>query len=622
MGVLVVIADAEGAEGLLRWGKRLAERDKLPLGILCAERGLPTRAPERVDPEGASGERRLVRAVLGAMAAVGLEGVEVNALCNANPPRAVLSFAESTKPTTIVAADDGSTSTASLALHLGERLIKLAPCAVLLLDLGSTDGEKVERIVVAAGDAYGRVALREAAKLLDEGGVLVPLVVAPPYNSNADEQARAEVELAIREAGLEPSETIQPAAVVASQSTQAIARTARGADLLLLGGTSSRSIGRLRATSGWGRGGSRDTAIGVLRPRRKRGKGALAARLERLLAWTPALQTTDRIDLFDRLLAGASLSADFLVLMGFAAAIATLGLLQDSTAVVIGAMVVAPLMTPLIGAGLSLVQGNGRLFRRALTTMATGVGVALGVSVLITAVVPVDTLTLEVLRRGEPTLLDLAVALISGAAAAYAMARPNVGGALAGVAIAAALVPPLASSGIALSTGDFGVSAGAFILLLTNLVAIVIGAAIVFWALGVQGLALGSGMSRWVRQALLALGLLAALLIAPLWLATANLGRAGQMRPMAFPLAERVLARVVHRVEEEKALDPRVTLVLAGRPGVSGGDYDVILILMTSRPARATFLEDLRAIVRREMNPDARTRIEVLQAGAIQEEGG
>ncbi len=618
MSVLVVIMDVDGAEGLLRWGNRAATAQKVPLRVLCAERGLPTSPPAPILRDDVADAGWLIRGTFRALDAVGLPEVEVVHLRNANPPRAILAYVESTKISLLVAADDGSSAVRTNPTRTGERLIKLASPGVMLLDLDAKSGEAAKRIVVTAGDAYGRGALREAATLLDEDGVLVPLVVTPPFGERAEEHARTEVELAIREAGLEPSDRIQPEVVVSSQSTRTIARASRGADLLLLGGSSSRSIGRLRATPGWGRGGGAGTAVGVFRHARPGKVGSLSSRLERLFAWTPALQTTDRIDLFDRLLAGASLSADFLVLMCLSAAIATLGLLQDSTAVVIGAMVVAPLMTPLIAAGLSLVQGNNQLFRRSLTTMAYGVLAALSISVVITLIVPRDTLTLEVMARGTPTLLDLGVALVSGAAAAYALARPNVAQALAGVAIAAALVPPLASVGIALSSGAFKVAQGASVLLLTNLVAIVIGAAVVFWALGVQGAQLGEGPRRWVRRAMLGLGLLAALLVAPLWLATTQRARVGQIRPLAYPLAEQVSKALIERVDEEKRRDPRIAIMTAGRMGLAEGDLEVVILILVSKPAPQALLDDLDAIVRREMREDAETRIQVLQAAPVE----
>ncbi|WP_172684148.1 DUF389 domain-containing protein, partial [Desulfosarcina cetonica] len=116
-----------------------------------------------------------------------------------------------------------------------------------------------------------------------------------------------------------------------------------------------------------------------------------------------------------------------------ATAIAALGLLQNSGAVVIGAMLVAPLMSPLIGVGFALVQGNIRLFNLSIRSIVGGIGIGFCLSVLIGFLNPNEDFTAEIIARTTPEIRDLLVAFISGAAAAYAFARPNLAGALAGV---------------------------------------------------------------------------------------------------------------------------------------------------------------------------------------------
>jgi len=135
-------------------------------------------------------------------------------------------------------------------------------------------------------------------------------------------------------------------------------------------------------------------------------------------------------------------------------------------------MVVAPLMTAVMGVGMSIVRGDTLLLRRAASTLLRGMVAVIALGALLTAVVPNSAETTEVLVRTRPSLLDLGVALASGAAGAYAMCRKDVSAALAGVAIAAALVPPLASVGITLAHGHLDFAGGALLLFLTNLVAI------------------------------------------------------------------------------------------------------------------------------------------------------
>jgi len=109
--------------------------------------------------------------------------------------------------------------------------------------------------------------------------------------------------------------------------------------------------------------------------------------------------------------------------------------------------------------------------------------------------------TLEMLGRGNPGFLDLIVALVSGVAAAYATSRPNLLGALPGVAIAAALVPPIATSGLAFAMGEYGLSTRAALLFFTNIVAIVLGTAGALWAVGIRSYhahGLWDNWSRWI----------------------------------------------------------------------------------------------------------------------------
>jgi len=194
----------------------------------------------------------------------------------------------------------------------------------------------------------------------------------------------------------------------------------------------------------------------------------------------PALERDERIDLVHQLEQGAQANLDFIMMMVLSTSLASLGLLADSTAVVIGAMLVAPLMGPLVAAGHSLIQGNSSLFRRSIIVTFIGIGIGFAASLIFGVLNPGFEPTLEIEARGKADLLDLAIAFISGMTAAYATGRSNVMTTIAGVAIAAALVPPLAVVGLALTHGRPIISYNAAILLTTNLVAIILGAATVF----------------------------------------------------------------------------------------------------------------------------------------------
>ncbi len=204
----------------------------------------------------------------------------------------------------------------------------------------------------------------------------------------------------------------------------------------------------------------------------------------RAFGWIPRLTAQEQSRVYKTVRRGSRPSTDFSVLITLASAVASLGLLLNSPAVIIGAMLIAPLMTAILGMGMSIVEGDQRFFLRALGTTLRGVLLAVGTGCVVGLVVPEASITEEVLAHASPTLLDLAVALISGAAAAYAMSRPDVSAALAGVAVAASLTPPLTAVGVALVLGHWWVAGGALLLFVTNLISIVAAGGLTFFFLG------------------------------------------------------------------------------------------------------------------------------------------
>jgi uncharacterized hydrophobic protein (TIGR00271 family) len=168
----------------------------------------------------------------------------------------------------------------------------------------------------------------------------------------------------------------------------------------------------------------------------------------------------------------------------FAAAIATLGLVLDSPAVVIGAMLISPLMGPILATGLALAAGDLYLGIRAVASVLASMAGAVGFSAAIVWLLPFHTPTTEILNRTQPNLLDLGVAAFSGLAGSFVLCRSGRGGgvtALPGVAIAVALMPPLCTVGFGVGSGlAWPIVSGAGLLFLTNLAAIVASAFLVF----------------------------------------------------------------------------------------------------------------------------------------------
>ncbi|ELS01695.1 putative membrane protein [Xenococcus sp. PCC 7305] len=186
-------------------------------------------------------------------------------------------------------------------------------------------------------------------------------------------------------------------------------------------------------------------------------------------------------------------SFGFFFLLISATVIATLGLYANSTAVIIGAMIVAPLMNPILSMSFGIVTANWRLYKRSLATVALGSFVAIFTACLISVVLPVEVVRSEIMARTAPNLIDLGIAIAAGAAGSFSLTRKSIASSIAGVAIAVALVPPLCVVGIGLGIGegiiteigqttftDINVSEGAFLLFLANLAGITFTACVVF----------------------------------------------------------------------------------------------------------------------------------------------
>lgn len=193
----------------------------------------------------------------------------------------------------------------------------------------------------------------------------------------------------------------------------------------------------------------------------------------------------------------------FFILMAFATAIATLGVVQDSTAVVIGAMLVAPLMTPLMGTAASMIMGWPRRTARSAAIAVSGVILAIGFSLILGALaqdlINVDTNS-QILSRVNPNLVDLMVAIAAGGAGAFALSRPDVGDALPGVAVAIALVPPLTVVGLTMSVGAGRDALGALLLFATNAVAILFAGSVVFLLTGFTPLRRVLENRQWIMR--------------------------------------------------------------------------------------------------------------------------
>ncbi|WP_052055461.1 TIGR00341 family protein [Myxosarcina sp. GI1] len=173
-------------------------------------------------------------------------------------------------------------------------------------------------------------------------------------------------------------------------------------------------------------------------------------------------------------------SFSFHFMLGLSSIIATLGLLANSAAVIIGAMIIAPLMGPIVGMAYSIAMGNRKLLRRSSFTVLKGTILTIAVAWVATSIIGLETVDTEIMARVKPTLIDFGIAMAAGAAGAFANTRRSISSALPGVAIAVALVPPLGVVGIGLGQGEGSIAFGALLLFLTNLICIVFFGSLVF----------------------------------------------------------------------------------------------------------------------------------------------
>ena len=202
----------------------------------------------------------------------------------------------------------------------------------------------------------------------------------------------------------------------------------------------------------------------------------------------------------------------------------------------------------------------------------------------------------------------MGVAVHSRFEAAYALGRPGVASTLAGVAIAAALVPPLCVVGIGLTNGQPLVAANSAILLTTNLVAIILSAAFAFALLGIRGVSAEGRFPAWVRRASIVLVLIAVILLLPLLVNVKMKKRRGQNKPLTYPVA----AHVQEAVEEYIDAVPDLALLMMARVSVEPAS-DLSILLTTTGTPPTDVVDDLTRLVYEVRGGKPRVRVVILR---------
>ena len=193
------------------------------------------------------------------------------------------------------------------------------------------------------------------------------------------------------------------------------------------------------------------------------------------------------IQLRESLIEDSQLNKNYLVLIVSSCLIATFGLIINSAAVIIGAMIIAPLMLPLRGLPFAALEADLELLRKSLISILAGSIIAVLCSSLVGLIIGFSSFGSEVISRTQPTLIDLLIAIVAGSISGYAKVRPEIGDAIPGTAISVALMPPLCVIGLTLSQGNWESTRGATLLYLTNLIGITFACLIVYFLAGYAG---------------------------------------------------------------------------------------------------------------------------------------
>ncbi len=388
------------------------------------------------------------------------------------------------------------------------RLFREVPCETLLLRPGATMADDFTSILVATSGSKqsGPAISFGAAVAASEESKITALYVDERGQSTSASAGPNQVDRSIRKSLKKQADHVQQDTIVDQDVPRGVQSYVRekGHDVVVVGaGEHLSEDSRIQDSVPETLMSEMDEpTVVVVRNALTLSNRMLKSFDQRTKSLFPQLDRDGRIELVERLESCSKWDFDFMFLICLATLIASLGLSVDSTPVVIGAMLVAPLMSPMLGLGLSVVQGNRKMGHRCTLTIGRGIFVALMTACCIGAIriLFASDLTTEMTNRGAPGVPDLVVAFASGAVAAYAFGRPHLLSVIPGIAIATSLIPPLATVGLGFVALEFDVAIGAALLFTSNFVAIVLGTAVSLWVVGMRGPRSISPFSAWTRR--------------------------------------------------------------------------------------------------------------------------
>lgn len=475
--VLVPIANPDNALNLLELGLELTTDNTnenarvIALVVLNGE------------PNGSSETAGKIEDAVNALAADG-KPVELRTRRTSSVARGIVDTANEVGAHLIVlGVSRGARGNSSTLGAVVENVLLIAPCDVAIYRPGQQKQDVIKRIVVPTdGSKTARAAYGVAARISDYFGVGIEVM-------HAQESYRPSWEGRGRIAETIEGQAVAPAKqtlITASNAGEGILARLEPTDLVAVGYSSRSRFERWLFGDVSQRlldGAPGPVILTVHHHSTNEREGYVRRWLRRFaVRLTPSEQDEIVFEGYSL----STLSIDYLVLIVVSAMIASFGLLANSTAVIIGAMLVAPFMQPCIGFAAGLASGRVLIARKSFLTLLMGVVVAFIVAWLAGALVPNWQVTSEMAARTNPTILDAAIAFASGIMGAYATARKEIPSALAGVAIAAALMPPLCTFGLEMALGRPDLAVRAFLLFVTNIAFISAAAMMVFFALGMR----------------------------------------------------------------------------------------------------------------------------------------
>ena len=577
MKITGFIANQEMARNIVRWCKSFANHED-EIQILCYEKSLRQATSE--------------------LTKVAMEELEMEAeLESVYDPmvvKATVEFLRKSKSELLITGSFVLPSVEDVDQNSDE-LIKDAPCQTFVALYGNTDPLKIKKAMFLT---TGYVHDRPGVKLLkrfgrDESISLTVAIIEENTSTKAEQTGELTVKSIIHDAGFE-EEDFEIVVEIDRLKHRGILKCAGDNELIIAGMDTEKYLLPLENSLN-------DANVAIT-------KRSPPLRLRSFVEWLPRINPADHADLVHELRQGSNWSPDFIVMLGLAAAVSTLGLMQDSPAVVIGSMLLAPLMTPMMGLGLALAQANTSLMRKSLKSIVLGVLLTVTLSFLLGFLIPSgDTLTNEVLGRGTPNVLDLMIALFAAGAAAFAMARPSIVGAIAGVAIATVLVPPACSVGISLAHGSWLNAMGASLLFFANLIAIITASSFTFMVLGISSVRALKRNQRTARLGQIALILVLVVLFAPMSIKLITMVKEGKNVPLAYPVTTAVANALNEKVDQTEGVD----IMVMAQERITA---NIRIHLATDQALPSSFADELTEIVREEMNnPNQRVKVIAVQ---------